>query len=141
MKTRYAIIPAVYLLLQNDSSETLFLRRYQTGYQDGHFSLVAGHIEEGETPQTAAAREAQEEVGLTIQPADVTVVHTSYRPNVGRVDFFVRVAHWQGTPTIMETNKCNELKWSKTMPTEIIPSIRPILNGIVNGEPFSINQE
>jgi len=43
--------------------EILLHQRKNTGFFDGHFSLVAGHMEDGETIITAAIREAQEEIG------------------------------------------------------------------------------
>jgi len=140
-KQRYAVIPAVYMLIKDADGKTLFLRRHLTGYMDGHFSLVAGHVERGETPVIAAIREAQEEVDLTLKVADLQVVHTCYRPQVGRVDFFIQVDAWAGEPRIMENNKCDELRWSAEAPDELIPNLKPILRAIDEGQSFSTSTD
>ena len=43
--------------------EILLHQRKNSGFFDGHYSLVAGHMENGETIHAAAIREAQEEIG------------------------------------------------------------------------------
>ncbi len=61
----FTIIPAVYLILEKDN-KILLLRRYNTGYNDGLYSLPSGHVEDGEFPIDALIREAQEEIGIII---------------------------------------------------------------------------
>lgn len=39
---------SVHLLLLNKDN-ILMLRRYNTGYEDGNYSLIAGHLEKNET--------------------------------------------------------------------------------------------
>ena len=44
---RFKLIVAVHLfLLRND--EIILLRRFNTGYEDGNYSLIAGHIDGNE---------------------------------------------------------------------------------------------
>ena len=43
--------------------EILLHQRKNSGFYDGHYSLVAGHMENGEGIYAAAIREAQEEIG------------------------------------------------------------------------------
>jgi len=87
MRNRFPI--AVHLFFLEDD-QILLLRRFNTGYEDGKYSIVAGHLEAGETVTQAAAREAQEEAGVLIRPEDVQVVHVMNRkPNDERVDFFL----------------------------------------------------
>jgi len=46
------IVPAAYLVLR-DGHNILLLRRFNTGYEDGKYSMIAGHVEDGETFSTA----------------------------------------------------------------------------------------
>ena len=86
---------AVHLFFIRDR-QILLLRRFNTGYEDGKYSVVAGHIEAGETVTQAAIREAYEEVGVVLEPADMQVVHVMHRRSDDeRVDFFVLVDHGQ----------------------------------------------
>jgi hypothetical protein len=72
---RFSTPVAIHLfLMQGD--EVLLIRRYNTDYEDGNYSVIAGHIDGGETVMTAMRREAYEEGGIeldagTLQPAGV----------------------------------------------------------------------
>jgi len=55
--SRHMNIPASYLVLINDEEKVLLLRRYNTGFKDGMYSLVAGHVDEGENFTQALIRE------------------------------------------------------------------------------------
>ena len=65
---------AVHLILINDRYECLCLRRFNTGYKDGEYGLVSGHVEEGENLKAAMIREACEEVGITLSPGDLEII-------------------------------------------------------------------
>jgi NADH pyrophosphatase NudC (nudix superfamily) len=51
---------AVHLFLLR-GEKVLLQRRYQTGYEDGRYSVIAGHLDGGDTVIAAAVREASEE--------------------------------------------------------------------------------
>lgn len=59
-RTDSAVIIAI-----TDESDRLLLAR-QKVWQPGHFSIVAGFVEPGETFEAAAIREANEEIGLDV---------------------------------------------------------------------------
>ena len=56
---RFKLIASVYVLFVKDG-KILMLRRANTGYEDGNYSLVAGHADGNEALTAATAREAQD---------------------------------------------------------------------------------
>ena len=64
-KDRHKIIPATYVILRR-GEEILMQRRLNTGYEDGNYGFVSGHVEKGETYRNAIIREAREEAGIIL---------------------------------------------------------------------------
>jgi 8-oxo-dGTP diphosphatase len=114
----------------------LLLRRFNTGYEDGNYSVPAGHLEGNETVVQAAIREAREEIGVELRPDEVAVVGTMHRKSGDeRVDFFVVASAWTGEPSNCEPEKCDELRWSPrdALPGNTIPYIRRALENYARG--------
>jgi ADP-ribose pyrophosphatase YjhB (NUDIX family) len=117
---------AVHLLLIRDG-KILLLRRCNTGYEDGNYSVVAGHLNGGEQIIEAAVREAKEEAGIDIRPEDIEVVQVMHRINdKERIDFFVTITDWSGKIRNSEPEKCDELAWYPLdqLPENVIPYVR-----------------
>ena len=112
------------------------LRRYNTGYEDGNYSVVAGHLDGGETIKRAAIREAKEEVGIEIQSEDLRIVGVMHRrSNDERVDFFLATHKWSGEPRNQEPGKCDQIAWFSVdqIPRNTIPYVRRALENYRNG--------
>ncbi|HEX9153905.1 MAG TPA: NUDIX domain-containing protein [Candidatus Saccharimonadales bacterium] len=142
-KERFKLIPAVYLLLRRDN-EVLLLRRAGTGYQDGKYSLVAGHLDGDELATEAMVREAMEEVCVKVDISDlrfVHIVHRLCRGQIGqeRLDIFFEATKWQGDIAIGEPDKCDDLSWCPMddLPEDIIPFVKHVLTDIANGVGYS----
>lgn len=142
-KEYFKLIPAVYLVLRRDN-EVLLLRRANTGYQDGNYSVVAGHLDGDEVATQGLIREAKEEAGITVDPQHITLVHTAHRlsrnqPGNERLDLFFEVRDWQGEVTNMEPHKCDDLSWFSLdkLPANMIPFVRRVLTDISNGVYYS----
>ena len=142
-KNRFKLIPAVYLVLRRNN-EVLLLRRANTGYQDGMYSVVAGHLDGDELAKEGMAREAKEEAGIVIDPVDLRLVHTAHRLSrneVGqeRIDLFFEATTWQGGVTNMEPEKCDDLAWYPLdkLPQNMLPFVKLVLQDIANGVQYS----
>jgi hypothetical protein len=84
MPERYRSIIDVHVILEREQ-EILLLERQGTGYCDGMLHLPSGQLDEGEPLADGAAREAFEEVGVRVAPADLllaTVVHHRQRADL-----------------------------------------------------------
>ncbi|MGB8954061.1 MAG: NUDIX domain-containing protein [Tumebacillaceae bacterium] len=135
---RFKLIPAVHLFLIRDD-EVLLLRRYNTGYEDGNYSVVAGHLDGGEEVKTAMIREAREEAGIEIAPEDLQVAGVMHRlSNDERVDFFLASTKWTGEIVNQEPDKCDELRWCHLddLPENVIPYVRRALDNYRQGKWF-----
>jgi ADP-ribose pyrophosphatase YjhB (NUDIX family) len=114
----------------------LLLRRYNTGYQDGNYSVVAGHLNGGERVKAAAIREAREEVGIHIAGEDLDVVGVMHRlSDDERIDFFLTASRWTGRVTNQEPEKCDRLGWFDVdeLPDNVIPYVRRALRNFRRG--------
>ncbi|WP_315851135.1 NUDIX domain-containing protein [Yersinia massiliensis] len=76
-RDRYNLSIAVFVMLLK-GDELCMLRRSNTGWMDGCFSLPAGGLEKGETLSTAAARELKEETGVDAIPSELALAHTMH---------------------------------------------------------------
>ena len=75
---RFQLMCSVQLILIKDN-KILLLRRFNTGWMDGRYGFIAGHIDGGEEIKKAMIREAKEEAGITVFEEDLEVVHIMHR--------------------------------------------------------------
>jgi len=125
-----ALFPVTVHLFFFRGNQILLLRRFSTGYRDGEYSVPAGHLDGSETVMNAAAREAQEEVGVKIEANDIVFASVMHRvEDDERVDFFVHVRKWQGEPFNAEPDKCDDLCWMdiNKLPANMVPYVRRAL--------------
>ena len=141
---RALLVPASYvILLQGDGPEreVLLQLRQGTGYRDGHWATLAGHLEAGETARAGAAREALEECGVRIAEEDLQPVTTVHRTTPGagqaeqRVDFFWTAEQWTGVPRIAEPERTADLRWFPlaSPPEPVVPHELEVLTRLASG--------
>ena len=134
-----ATFPVTVHLLFFRGDQILLLRRFNTGFRDGEYSVPAGHLDGNETVMAAAAREAEEEIGVQIEAGEMTFSSVMHR-NEGdeRVDFFMHVRRWRGEPVNAETDKCDELRWTDVndLPMNTIPYVRQAIQNHLNRVKF-----
>ena len=142
---RFQVVPAAYVFLRrtsDDVDQLLLQLRQGTGYMDGHWAAAAaGHVEAGESVLDAAAREAVEELGITIDPADLVplcAMHRSVAPHGPideRVDFFFECRRWAGMPRTQEADKSADLRWFpfEALPEPVVPHEHQVLTAVRDG--------
>lgn len=93
-------------IILNDKGEILLGRRLKkVGY--GTYGLPGGHLKANETIEKAAVREICEETGLVIKIEDVEVINVARTKDY--IQFGVLIKKYEGTPTICEPDKCDDL--------------------------------
>lgn len=126
-KDRFKLIPAVHLFMIKDGM-ILLLRRFNTGYEDGNFSVPAGHLDGGESVIAAMIREAREETDVTVSREQLQIAHVMHRNDDvhERIDFFFTTSSWEGEPQIVETDKCDKLAWYPVdqLPQNMVPYVQ-----------------
>ena len=135
-----AKFPVTVHLLFFRNDQVLLLRRFNTGYADGMYSVPAGHLDGDEPVRAAAQREALEEIGVHINIKDVDFANVMHRKSDDseRVDFFVQVKAWDGEPFNAESDKCDELRWCDVdgLPENTIPYVRKAIQNFRDGVVF-----
>lgn len=139
-RDRFKVIPAVYLILRR-GDHVLLQRRCGTGYYDGHYGLISGHVDGNEPATVAMTREAREEAGITVDEASLRCVHVMHRNSeVGEwFDVFFTADAWQGEPRICEPDRCDDMMWRRLddLPPNMVPSVRAAVAAWRRGESFS----
>jgi 8-oxo-dGTP pyrophosphatase MutT (NUDIX family) len=128
-----------HLFLVRDG-KVLLARRFKTGYEDGKYSLVAGHVEGKETVFDSIVREAKEEAGLDLDPGSLKMVHVMhYDDNIKEYVAFFVSATSRGEPVNLEPEKCDHMDWFSVdaLPDMMVPYIRQALEGIRKKEFYS----
>ncbi len=104
----------------------------------------SGHLEEGESVAQTAVREASEEVGVNIDPADLNFTHVVHHRNPegqGRIGIFFTTARWAGEPVNREPHKCARLCWADPAhpPANTVPNTAAALAAITERAAFSLD--
>ena len=140
-KSFSAIFPII-LNSVNDDIQILLHRRQNTGYQDGKWDIAgSGHVNQYETAQSAVVRECKEEIGIDVKIEDIDFVHLSHRVSKDRTyyDIYFAIRTYEGTPSIMEPDKCAELKWFSinNLPDGIIECRKQDIQNYLDKIPYS----
>ena len=133
--SKFKLICDVHLFLLQENN-ILLLRRYNTGYEDGNFSVIAGHLDGNEEIKTAMIREAHEEAGIELAERDLLVAGMMHRKSVEeRIDFFLTATRWSGEITNQEPDKCDLLAWFaiNRLPENTIPYVRRAIDNYRRG--------
>ncbi|MFE5766926.1 NUDIX domain-containing protein [Streptomyces sp. NPDC056485] len=135
-------IVGVHLYLERDGQVLLGLRHPHSAYAGGTHHFLAGHCEQ-ESAVACLVREAREEAGLLIHPADVELAHVVHMVDgpgdQPRIGFVFRARQWTGTPEVREPDRCVSWDWwpADALPEPIVPYTRAAIEGIRAGRPYT----
>lgn len=124
---KFKAIVDLHLFLVNEKKEILLLRRYNTGYEDGKYSVPAGHLEDAESAIDGIIREAFEEIGIEISKQDLKLCHVMHNmSDTARIGLFFCTSKYQGTIINKKKDKCDDLSWYgiDSLPLNIVPYVR-----------------
>jgi len=132
----------VYVLLERD--DKIILGKRKNAFGAGHYSMPAGHIEEGETVIGCAKRELFEETGIDAGEFEFKCVRLlkPYEIDGVKADqyvaFCVMAKNWSGEPKTMEPEKNEGWKWFSIdeLPEPLFPPIKMLFECIKNSVSF-----
>ena len=110
MKERYKSPIAVYIILRDYNKRILLMRRKNTGFHDGLWSLPSGHVEKNESIQTAIIREAKEEINIRIIKKNLKLKYIIHRKSTidTYIDCFFECNIWKNNVKNNEPQKCSD---------------------------------
>ena len=137
----FSVPVSVHLMLINDN-KILLMRRKDTGFADGFYSMPAGKLEPKESVQNAIIREVEEEININIKNETLKTIQVMNRNGSDRerIDYFFTVDRWSGEIKNNEPNKCDDLKWFdiNNLPENTIPYIKEAINNYNKKIKFSL---
>lgn len=137
------IIDVHVLLIEGDN--VLMALRQGTGYADGQWNVPSGHLEDEEHTAAGAAREVAEEIGVTVDLEDLTLVHViDHRGSLAaapRLGLFFTATRWTGTAVNAEPRKCGGIAWYPLAapPADTVAYHAAAMAHIVAGRPHSVH--
>ncbi|MER7750832.1 NUDIX domain-containing protein [Kitasatospora sp. NPDC097643] len=139
----HTLVVGVHLVLI-ENGRVLLGQRANTTFADQHWHAPAGHLEAGESVLAGMAREADEELGITIREEDLDLVHTLHHldadDGAGRLQLFFAPRAYTGKITNREPAKCTALLWwpLDDLPEPIVGYTADALAQITAGRPLSV---
>ena len=137
MSERHSVKVAAFVLLEKEG-KIFMIKRANTGWADGMWTIPSGHMEQGQTVLEAAIKETREEAGVIVKAEDLEFVHV-HSVFDAYVNFYFKTSVWEGEPHLAEPSKCSEVAWvpSDTLPEDSIMQVRSLLKQMKLGSYFS----
>ncbi|WP_093900031.1 NUDIX domain-containing protein [Streptomyces sp. Ncost-T10-10d] len=132
-----------HLFLKRENCTLLGLRHASTAFAGGEWHALAGRVER-ESVRSCLVREAYEEAGIAIEPADLSLVHTvhlldDHENAEPRLQLFFQASRWDGEPKVREPDRCTAWQWwpLDALPDPVVPYIRAAIEGILAGTAYT----
>ncbi|GGV50504.1 NUDIX domain-containing protein [Streptomyces spectabilis] len=133
----------VHLHLEDAEGRVLLgLRHPDSKYAGATWHYPAGRCEQ-ESALACLVREAREETGLVIDPADVELAHVAHVVDAAGtlplMQLVFKARRWEGEPKVLEPDKCLTWKWwpRHELPDRIVPYTRTAIAAIAEGRHYS----
>jgi len=133
MEERFKAAVTVGLILLNDKGQILLQKRCNTGYMDGKYALVAGHLEKNESLINGVIREVEEEINVILNKNNVEFVCIIRDGNnYDYINTYFKYQNYSNEVRNLEPEKCSELKWFDidNLPDNIIPNDKRAINNM-----------
>ena len=125
----------VYLILREGNKILLSLRQ-NTKFEDGNWSLIAGHVEENENATEAMIREAEEEANIKILPENLKAIYVMDRITSNRqnIDIFFNCSKYFGELLNNEPHKCGGISFFdiNNLPQNTVNYVKKAISDIEN---------
>ena len=134
--TRPDIHVDLHLVLLRDGCVLMGERR-NAAFGSGEYHVPAGHLEAGETIVDGIIREAAEETGIALRPADIDLAYVMhFRGASDRLSLFFTATRWQGEIETREPDKCAGWRWLPLadLPPNVVPYARHALADLAAGQ-------
>ncbi len=138
MSERFNVYATIGLILLY-KGKVLLMKRCNTGYMDGKYALISGHLEDGESLKKAMVREAKEEINVDVKESDLNYACVIRRgDNNNYFNFYLSCQDFKGDIKNNEPEKCEEIKWFdlNALPQEMIPNDRKAIFNFVHNVSF-----
>lgn len=119
---------AINLVLMQDN-KVLLMRRANTGWNDGMYALMGGHVEDAENPIDAVVREAKEELGIDVKPENLRPLLTmAVSPD--HIYLYFGCDSWDGKVVNNEPEECDDVRFFDTdnLPQNLIGADKEALD-------------
>ncbi len=137
MTERHLTRTAIFVVLEKEG-KIFMLRRSNTGWSDGLFTVPAGHVDKGDFVIESAIKETKEEAGVTLLPENLEFIHVDFIRDE-YVNFYFKASIWTGEPCVGEPEMASEGVWCdlNNLPDDIVPPIKNLFLQLQNGKAFS----
>lgn len=137
---RHYIRVGCHLIIEKNG-KILMNKRRNTGYWDGYYALMGGHIDSGESITQTAVREAYEELGIRILEKDLKIVNVvnKHEGKEESLVFALKVKKWKGVPENKEPTQSYGIEWfsMNKLPRKTIPYVKHVIKNIQNNVFYS----
>ena len=120
-------------LVLEDKDSILLMRRYNTGWNDGMYALMGGHVEDSENPIDALIREAKEELGIELFKEDIDYLFTM-AVNPDHIYLYFGCNKYLGNIENKEFDQCDDIRFFNVnkLPENIIGADKKALSYILS---------